>query len=448
MDITNLPPEPPGRPKGVKSAFEKAHEDILRSLGPVRQMQEMQDMVKRYSPGAQIEELMRQTRPQREILGMLERAAIPKHIQDIIDGTSIAAQAKRLMEQTLPKNAFASLGQENEAFRRAAGLAVDDTSIAAQAKRFMEQTLPKDTFAGLGRKNDAFLKAAGLAADDTAFRRAAGLTALGDEAVRRMAGLTIGDEALKRAAGFTTIGDVAKQYEQFLKPVWEQDLVGRAYRDSAVGGTAKEIAKWLEQANPVFREMEAAKKSLDDLWRTFGGIDLSHVEADEEEEEEAAQAAQAITLAAVTEPTLKEAVDQIVAAIEAQQHPAVKVLLWLYFKKVMEWLITGAIGAVMGYYAPNVLGSPQAEAKAVKEIARQAVGAPELLLEYRYVSAKVLIVRQNPRARSPEVGRLTFGKAVKLVKKEKDFALVLWTDKESGAEIQGWVFARYLAKFS
>ena len=44
--------------------------------------------------------------------------------------------------------------------------------------------------------------------------------------------------------------------------------------------------------------------------------------------------------------------------------------------------------------------------------------------------------------------RLSFGKAVKLMKKERDFALVAWTDKESGAEIQGWVFARYLGKFN
>jgi hypothetical protein len=37
---------------------------------------------------------------------------------------------------------------------------------------------------------------------------------------------------------------------------------------------------------------------------------------------------------------------------------------------------------------------------------------------------------------------------VKLVKKEKDFALVLWTDNESGTEVQGWVFARYIKKFN
>lgn len=102
----------------------------------------------------------------------------------------------------------------------------------------------------------------------------------------------------------------------------------------------------------------------------------------------------------------------------------------------------------MGRYAPAVLGeSPQVARKTVQELARTAVGSPQLLAEYRYVSATLLIVRQNPKARSPEVGRLSFGKAVLLLKKEKGFALILWTDAESGAEIQGWVFSRYLGRF-
>lgn len=102
----------------------------------------------------------------------------------------------------------------------------------------------------------------------------------------------------------------------------------------------------------------------------------------------------------------------------------------------------------MGFYAPAVLGeSPQAAKKSVQESARAVVGSPELLAEYRYVSAKELTVRQNPNARSPVIARFSFGKPVKLVKKENDFALVVWSDKESGAEVQGWVFARYLGKF-
>ena len=103
----------------------------------------------------------------------------------------------------------------------------------------------------------------------------------------------------------------------------------------------------------------------------------------------------------------------------------------------------------MSHYTPMVLGeSPQAAKKNVQENARFAVGSLELLDEYRFVSTTVLIVRQNPGALSPEIGRLSFSKPVRLLKRDKAFALVLWSDKDSGAEIQGWVFARYLEKFN
>lgn len=380
MDIAELG-EPPERSR--KTALQKLQEDMQRQLAPLRQIQEMQDLVKRYSPSHQVHELLRQFEPHLQIQELLAHTAIPKHIQAIIDGTSIAAQARHMVDQYFPRSAFAGLELDNELFRRAAGL-------------------------------------------------------------------TLNNDALRQAARISSISEVAKQYGQYLKPIREQhEYLDRVHRQAFGGLTAKELARQLEQAHPTFLEMEATKKSLDNLWGSFRDIDFSQFEADEEDLQEAVKAAHDITQAAVAEPTLKEAVDQIIASIEAQQHPAVRFLLWLYFKKVMEWLITGAIGAVMGHYAPNVLGqSPQADTKAVNEIARQAVGAPELLMEYRYVSAKVVIVRKNPKARSPELARLAFGKPVKLLKKERDFTLIVWSDKEAGVEIQGWVFSRYLAKFN
>lgn len=247
-----------------------------------------------------------------------------------------------------------------------------------------------------------------------------------------------------------SVSEAARTYEKYLAPVAaEQEWLEKMQSHVLRGLSVQDFTRQFEQTNSAFAAMEAAKKSLDTLCGSFRGIDFSAYGAVEEATKEAEVAAQSITQAANGEPTLKEAVDKIIAAIQAQQKPAVRLMLFLFFGKVLDWLIGGAISAVMGYYAPQVLGdSPQAAAKAVKEIAREAVGVPELLVEYRYVTVKVLIVRQNPRALSPEVARLTFGKAVKLVKKDKDFALMLWTDKESGVEIQGWVFSRYLGKFN
>lgn len=367
MDLTF--DEPPERPR--KTALQKLQEDLDRQMAPFNRIQEMQDLVKRYSPTYPMEELLKQFEPHRQIKEMLERTAVPKHIQDIIDSTSIAAQAKRMLDQAFPKNASSVLAFDYEE-RRAS----------------------------------------------TKLNR--------------------------------TISEAANQYEQFLKPFSQQEKWLDKLQRQAFGGlSVQEFAHQLEKSNPAFRAMEEAKKSMDRLWPNFRDIDFSQFEADDDEQREAIKAAQDITQAAATKADLQTAVSGIVAAIEAQQHPAVKMLLWIYFTKILEILINGAVGAVMGYYANGILAqSPQSEIKTVKEAARLAIGSPELLMEYRYVSAKVLVVHQNPRAHSPEVGRLTFGKPVKLVKKEKDFALVVWTDSESNAQIQGWVFARYLGKFN
>lgn len=374
--------EPPDRPK--KTALQQIQEQFERQMGPFRQIQEMQELVKRYSPDYQLKELTQQFESHRQIQEILERSVVPKHLQDIIDGSSIAAQANRMMEPYFPKDTFTSMGLYNDTLRRAAGL-------------------------------------------------------------------TINDEAMRRATGLDSIGNIAKHYEQHLKPISEHREMLEKLRRQAFGGlSAADFARQLaEERNPAFRAMEEAKTLLDRLWPTFRDIDFSQFETSEEDEQETQQAAESITQAASEQESFQEAVELIVFAIQAQKKPAVQMMLWLFFRKLMDLLITGAIGAAMGYYTPMVLGeSPQAAKKAVQENARTAVGSPQLLAEYRYVSATVLIVRQNPRARSPEVGRLSFGKAVRLLEKEKDFSLVLWTDKESGAEIQGWVFSRYLGKFN
>jgi hypothetical protein len=367
MEITDLADDTQQPKPRKQNALEKLRKDMKRQLVPLRQIQEMQDLVGRYSPASQPRELHEMFEPKRQLREMLERSASPNQFQEILDGTSIAAQARRMLEAYFPRNL-----QTHQA------------------------------------------------------------------------------EILRSVAGLDSVGEVTKAYEKYLTPVTaQQEWIEKLQAQVLGGGSVQEFARQFERANSAFATMEAAKKSLDTLWGTFQDIDFSYYEADEQAQKEAEAAAQSITLAASGESTLKEAVDQIIAAIQAEQKPAVQLMLFLFFRKMLDWLIAGAIGAVMGYYAPQLLGeSPQTASKTVKEVAREAVGAPELLIEYRYISAKVLIVRQNPRALSPAVGRLTFGKVVKLVAKDKDFALVLWSDSESGAEIQGWVFSRYLGKFN
>ena len=58
------------------------------------------------------------------------------------------------------------------------------------------------------------------------------------------------------------------------------------------------------------------------------------------------------------------------------------------------------------------------------------------------------MVRKNPKAQSPVIAKFELGQTVLLIEKDKNgFSLVEWKDSESGVEIRGWVFTRYLAKF-
>lgn len=369
--------ESPDRPK--KSALQQMQDQLERQMRPLRQIDDIQNLVKRHSPEYQLKEMARQFEPHRRLLAMLEQTTVPKHIQDIIDGTSVAAQKRRMMEQYIPRDALASFGL------------------------------------------------------DTA-------------QIRRMTDL---NESMKRAAGFDFTSSMAKQYERYLKPTSQhQELLEQLRRQNVGGLAAINFDRQLTESNPTFRLIEEARKSFDRLLPTFRDIDFRQFESSENDEQETKRAAETITRTATEQESLQEAVEQIVAAIQAQQKPTVQLMLWLFFRKVLDWLIAAAIGVAMGHYAQAVLGeSPQAAKKAVQENAKAAVGSAKILVEYRYVSAKALIVRQNPKSRSPELGRLSFGMAVKLMKKEKDFALVTWTDRESGAELQGWVFSRYLGKF-
>lgn len=261
--------------------------------------------------------------------------------------------------------------------------------------------------------------------------------------------LGLDDVALRKLSGLNSIADAMGEHEQYLKPVIQQQEWISKLQHQAIGSLSiQAIARQIEQANPALAAMADARRSLDGLWTQFRDVDWSNFELGESEEQEAELVVRSIGTASVADATINDAVERIIAAIQVQQKPVIQIMLLAFFLKVMDWLIAGAIGATMGHYSPAVLGEPpQAAKKAVKEIAREVAGAPDLLSDYRYVSAKVLVVRQNPRARSPEIGRLQFGKPVMVIQKNSDFSLVLWKDRESGAELQGWVFSRYLGKF-
>lgn len=366
MDIIDLPDEP-GRPRRQKTALEQIQESLKRHLAPLRQWEDMQDLIKKSSPEYQLREMLKRYEPHWQLQEILDKSTLPKDVQYLLDNSSIGAYAQRMLAQHLPKD-----------------------------------------WARLNR----------------------GLFPI--------------------AADLTSVAEAVNAYERELKPssVY-QELLENLERQALGGLSVQDFARQFDQANLALTTVEATKRSLDSLWKTFEDVDFSKFEPNEKDEQEAQQVVQAITQKAGREPGLGDAVDQIIAAITSQKNLTVKaMLLWLLWKS-LDMIANGIVGAFVSQqmYA-SAPQSPQEATKCVKEVARAIVPSPEMLTEYRFVSARMLIVRQNPKARSPELGQLTFGKTVKLLKQEKDFALVYWTDRESGAEIQGWVFSRYLKRFN
>jgi hypothetical protein len=195
-------------------------------------------------------------------------------------------------------------------------------------------------------------------------------------------------------------------------------------------------------------QLRVARQTLFERSSSLRRTELSDLAIGESDVRAAEQAAEAVSKHLTKDATLQDTVQKMAEVVDAQPSLGVQLMLLVLFRKLIDWMIAGAIGAAMGHYAPLLLGeSPREDKKIVNAAARELIGTPELLHSYRYVASKVLIVRLNPRASSPELGRLKFGAAVELVEKSGDFALVKWRDNATKVELQGWVFARYVSKF-
>ncbi len=241
---------------------------------------------------------------------------------------------------------------------------------------------------------------------------------------------------------------VAGLTAELSKSLEHRDWLDKIKRHTLGAISVQEITASSVFGTPAMTALQQAQRMMASLSATFSTEDLNAFHFGEDEESEAEAAAESITRGAASEPSLQAAVEQMVRAIQAQADPSVRLMLWIFCKRLLDWIIAGIIGAVISQHMPQTAAqSPQEATKAVREIARSAVDSKVMLNDFRFVSASMLVVRQTPRARAPAVGTLRFGSVVQVSRREKDFAFVAWTDQASGAQIHGWVFARYLQKF-
>lgn len=251
---------------------------------------------------------------------------------------------------------------------------------------------------------------------------------------------------LMKINGSISAVEVSKKYLFLDDPV--ESWASRPFRNIATQFEALQLAQHLTRSYPALDALQKARQSMEDLWSNLRFDQIEGATFGEEEEFEARETVESITKVALAEPNWDEAVQQITTAIERQDNPLVQLTLWNVFLKIMDWIAAGIIGAVISQaMTPSAPTRPQEVAKSIRQAVR-TIPYAEQLTEHRFVTAAYVVVRQNPRARSPELGKLRFGNLVMVLKKDKDFALIHWTDQQSGVQLQGWVFARYLGKLT
>lgn len=81
----------------------------------------------------------------------------------------------------------------------------------------------------------------------------------------------------------------------------------------------------------------------------------------------------------------------------------------------------------------------------IKKIQNKKFANEIYSLNFRFVTVKILNVRIKNSRKSAKIGELHLGDVVYIIKKKKNWSLVLYKNDE--AEIKGWVFSRYLNKF-
>lgn len=267
MEITNLPGDEQ-IPKPRSATFEKLCEEMQHQLGPMRHLQEMQNVMDRHFPKISPHDYFGLSETDRRWREMAQYR-VPEQVQNFLDVSSVAAQFQRIQEQ----------------------------------QPFSKSMLLHDSA-----------------------------------------------ELIRRAAGLDSLDEISKIYKQLLMPLAEQQEWLNKLKPQAWDHLSAhhEFSQQLLRS-PAFDAMASAQKSIDSLWGSFRDIDFSDVLISESDTKDAAAAAQSIASGQEGELTLKDAVDQIIAVIKQQENPAVQLMLFLFMRKILDWIIGGAIGAAIAY---------------------------------------------------------------------------------------------------
>jgi hypothetical protein len=146
--------------------------------------------------------------------------------------------------------------------------------------------------------------------------------------------------------------------------------------------------------------------------------------------------------------SLEESLNNLVEEIRSQKDPLTqKILMWFIYPLIVA-IFVSFINPVIDYHVESYLNADKRTlSKQLKKSVKSSITDENILGEFRYVSADILNVRYSASKKSESIGYLRFGYTVIVIERQKSWTLIEWNDRDTDAQVTGWVFSRYLAKF-
>jgi len=125
-----------------------------------------------------------------------------------------------------------------------------------------------------------------------------------------------------------------------------------------------------------------------------------------------------------------------------KQHPILAKIIIIILLPIIINIYTAK------YFTEPTVTNHSLQIKQIKKEVQQKPIDRDLIKQFRFVSSSSLNVRSKNNRKSRLVGQLYFGDAVIIVDKMKNWSLVEYSDDSGEIVIRGWVFTRYLKKFT
>lgn len=264
--------------------------------------------------------------------------------------------------------------------------------------------------------------------------RVTGLTSLTRQFEETLKAVTVPSGLYDSISGFTKAGQVSAHF-------FTASLAG-------LGGTLERFDAFRDlRDTPAWRVMEAAAQAA-----------TAQADIDEGDEghyqEEVVADLQRAAVEMLAQPNEVQVLASILSALEqlarsGRQTAREKWLFQIWYPLFIA-LLMAMLAPTLDFYIKRGLErlTPRETEKVIKKEMREQVGDLRLLSMQRFISVEKLAVTMSPKAKAPVVGHLKKGAVVRLLDEQGSFTLVSWRSEDGNIEIKGWVFTRYLERFS